>query len=216
MLKPTLHKLERFLARADHSDETMLLSELDGYLAGVVVCPELMMPSEWLDGIWGGEGPIFASEGEAQEILDAVMAHYNDVIRHLGRPGKYAPILEKDTDGGILWAMWASGFARATALRPEAWADFSFSEDQEVRRAMALFRKLGELADLPGDQFTETDNILDEAAHALIPEHLETLHAARLAMHGVATLSGAPQKTVGRNDPCPCGSGKKFKKCCLN
>ncbi|WP_244521440.1 SEC-C metal-binding domain-containing protein [Bradyrhizobium sp. DOA9] len=23
-------------------------------------------------------------------------------------------------------------------------------------------------------------------------------------------------KRVGRNDPCPCGSGKKFKKCCLN
>ncbi|HEX4365312.1 MAG TPA: SEC-C metal-binding domain-containing protein [Rhodopila sp.] len=27
----------------------------------------------------------------------------------------------------------------------------------------------------------------------------------------------APPKrqTVGRNDPCPCGSGKKYKKCCL-
>jgi uncharacterized protein YecA (UPF0149 family) len=25
-----------------------------------------------------------------------------------------------------------------------------------------------------------------------------------------------PKKQVGRNDPCPCGSGKKFKKCCLN
>ena len=24
-----------------------------------------------------------------------------------------------------------------------------------------------------------------------------------------------PFKLVGRNDPCPCGSGKKFKKCCL-
>ncbi|SHE54431.1 Protein of unknown function [Desulfacinum infernum DSM 9756] len=23
-------------------------------------------------------------------------------------------------------------------------------------------------------------------------------------------------KTTGRNDPCPCGSGKKYKKCCLN
>ena len=22
-------------------------------------------------------------------------------------------------------------------------------------------------------------------------------------------------KKVGRNDPCPCGSGKKYKKCCL-
>jgi uncharacterized protein YecA (UPF0149 family) len=21
---------------------------------------------------------------------------------------------------------------------------------------------------------------------------------------------------IGRNEPCPCGSGKKFKKCCLN
>lgn len=27
---------------------------------------------------------------------------------------------------------------------------------------------------------------------------------------------GDPYKGVGRNDPCPCGSGKKFKKCCLN
>ena len=24
------------------------------------------------------------------------------------------------------------------------------------------------------------------------------------------------KKSVGRNEPCPCGSGKKFKKCCIN
>jgi len=24
------------------------------------------------------------------------------------------------------------------------------------------------------------------------------------------------QKKIGRNQPCPCGSGKKYKKCCLN
>jgi len=23
-------------------------------------------------------------------------------------------------------------------------------------------------------------------------------------------------REIGRNDPCPCGSGKKYKKCCLN
>lgn len=27
-------------------------------------------------------------------------------------------------------------------------------------------------------------------------------------------MSRRPPK-VGRNEPCPCGSGKKFKKCCL-
>jgi len=26
-------------------------------------------------------------------------------------------------------------------------------------------------------------------------------------------ISGKKEKTVGRNDPCPCGSGKKYKKC---
>ncbi|SEL08216.1 SEC-C motif-containing protein [Carnobacterium iners] len=32
-----------------------------------------------------------------------------------------------------------------------------------------------------------------------------------------SSLSDKPViKKVGRNDPCPCGSGKKYKKCCLN
>ncbi|MBR1588378.1 MAG: SEC-C domain-containing protein, partial [Kiritimatiellae bacterium] len=29
-----------------------------------------------------------------------------------------------------------------------------------------------------------------------------------------AAPGGAPAPAVGRNDPCPCGSGKKYKKCC--
>jgi uncharacterized protein YchJ len=28
--------------------------------------------------------------------------------------------------------------------------------------------------------------------------------------------SNATKKKIGRNDPCPCGSGKKYKKCCLD
>jgi hypothetical protein len=31
----------------------------------------------------------------------------------------------------------------------------------------------------------------------------------------VSTTVHNPYRNVGRNDPCPCGSGKKFKKCCL-
>jgi hypothetical protein len=30
-----------------------------------------------------------------------------------------------------------------------------------------------------------------------------------------AMAQSIPQEPVGRNDPCPCGSGKKFKKCCM-
>jgi uncharacterized protein len=32
----------------------------------------------------------------------------------------------------------------------------------------------------------------------------------------MAYTASNPYRDVGRNDPCPCGSGKKFKKCCLS
>jgi Protein of unknown function (DUF1186)/SEC-C motif len=35
------------------------------------------------------------------------------------------------------------------------------------------------------------------------------------ADHARSQRIESPFKGVGRNDPCPCGSGKKFKKCCL-
>jgi hypothetical protein len=38
----------------------------------------------------------------------------------------------------------------------------------------------------------------------------------RRLLDSLITPHREPQRKVGRNDPCPCGSGKKFKKCCLN
>jgi hypothetical protein len=35
-------------------------------------------------------------------------------------------------------------------------------------------------------------------------------------LDSLGTPHREPLRNVGRNDPCPCGSGKKFKKCCLN
>jgi hypothetical protein len=53
----------------DDSD-AMLLSEF----AGLVVCPELIPPSEWLPVVWGGEkAPDFEDVKEAKTTLDAIM-----------------------------------------------------------------------------------------------------------------------------------------------
>ena len=38
-------------------------------------------------------------------------------------------------------------------------------------------------------------------------------HAA-MEMQVPPTLRQLTRMEVGRNDPCPCGSGKKFKRCC--
>ena len=39
--------------------------ELDGYLTGVIVSPDLLLPSKWLDGIWGEEEPTFDNIDQA-------------------------------------------------------------------------------------------------------------------------------------------------------
>jgi uncharacterized protein YecA (UPF0149 family) len=42
----------------------------------------------------------------------------------------------------------------------------------------------------------------------------ETAHVMQLAEDPDASLTVRESRNVGRNDPCPCGSKVKFKKCC--
>lgn len=43
---------------------------------------------------------------------------------------------------------------------------------------------------------------------------LSELSNLAAGLRGISTLAPASKEKVGRNEPCPCGSGKKFKKCC--
>jgi uncharacterized protein len=60
---------------------------------------------------------------------------------------------------------------------------------------------------------------VEDIRNAIIP-HVREIHAFWLARREQNIPSAAPfqraEPRVGRNDPCPCGSGKKYKKCCLH
>ena len=78
----------------------MTIAELDGYVAALMVCPEMVLPSEWLPGAWGGEHE-FADVAEAEVTIAAVMGHYNRIALELAEhPEDYAPVLEIDPNGG--------------------------------------------------------------------------------------------------------------------
>jgi preprotein translocase subunit SecA len=74
------------------------------------------------------------------------------------------------------------------------------------------------------DMFEEMiNNIQDEAAQKVLSVVIDTdreIKRVQVAKPTTATHGGEARKPVrkaagaGRNDPCPCGSGKKYKKCC--
>jgi uncharacterized protein len=202
--------------------EPMLASELDGFLAGILVCPTLILPGAWLPEVWGATNdsdkpPVFDTEQQAQDIIELIMAHYNAVAGALlaGR-GCYAAAFDVDTrHDETLWELWVEGFARAMALHPSSWPTIA-KADRGTRAALAGLQALIEIADGNSGRSKAEIEELTKMAPDLIPGCIDGLHAWRVATPRAALAKPASPSggKVGRNEPCPCGSGRKYKKCC--
>ena len=114
-----LDLLDAYLLSEQSPPECILLSDLDGFLTGVAIGPELVMPSEWLPHVWGGEEPVFDDHLQASAILGTIMSRYNAILRDTAA-GTFGPIFWENSDGTVIAAVWAEGFLHAVALRADA------------------------------------------------------------------------------------------------
>ena len=110
-----LDALDDYLMSDHAPDDSMGLSDLDGFLTGVVIGPELIPPSEWLPVIWGGEEPEFETGVEMRTVLGTIMG------RFISEPIDCDPILWEGPESEVIASDWAGGFLDAVALRPTAW-----------------------------------------------------------------------------------------------
>jgi uncharacterized protein len=125
-----LDALNEYLLSDRSPPECMDVSQLDGFLAGVLVGPEMVMPSEFLPVVWGGDQPDFADAAEAQAILGSILGRYNEIAESLAAvPPNYAPVFWEDRDGNSITEDWAVGFMQAVALRPDAWEPALFDDE---------------------------------------------------------------------------------------
>ena len=214
-----LRKLEASLAALPAESDAMMLSELDGFLTGIMVCPELISPSEWLPVVWGGgdienvDATAFASAGELDAFCKLVIKHYNSIGVDLERGG-LSPIYDVDErHDAVLWEMWITGFARAMTLRPDSWAEIAARDDEDATAALAM---LISLVGVDDSEMPFTKEQMDEIiplAPNMIPFCVDKLHAWRVKRDRSSQPVTAHAK-IGRNEPCYCGSGRKYKKCC--
>jgi uncharacterized protein YecA (UPF0149 family) len=66
------------------------------------------------------------------------------------------------------------------------------------------------------DFFYPDQGLIDIPDDASLDESAAAIPRAILALHALATMYSRsnPLTKTGRNDPCPCGSGQKYKRCC--
>jgi uncharacterized protein len=210
----SLEELDDYLSSDEAPPECMLLSDLDGFLTGLAVGQEMIPPSEWLPVVWGGETPRFDDEAQAQAVLGAIMGRYNEIVRQIDEEMPQ-PILWR-FDETVIAADWAYGFAQAIALRPRPWMKIVKSDAGMLLVPIMMLSEAEALFDDLDLDIEEEDEAVDDAI-AILP-------ATILAIADYWRMSASQRKSFvagmssvsrpGRNDPCPCGSGRKFKKCC--
>ena len=213
-LDPDLTRLEAMLGAL--GDEAMVLGQLDGYLCGIAVSPEVIDEAEWLPDVFGRDG---ASAGDAAmlgvdiaELTDLVLSRHAAIEAELAE-GRYQPLYDIDGED-ILWEIWMDGFESAMALRLDAW-DRLLRSHKESRAQEAAFG-ITDLLGASDPRLSEAELAdpalvaLQKEAPTLIPRLAGELYRAHRLAAPQAPLRVA---SVGRNDPCPCGSGLKYKRC---
>jgi uncharacterized protein len=211
--------LEQALLALD--DRAMVLEELDGFMAGLLVCPERIPPGEWFARVVGlskGRPSPFLDLDHANDVLELVMAYYDEVAVTLAQhPERYRPRFSADNDGDELWALWVDGFAAAKNLRNPAFETYLEVEGEVATAAMGMTALIDATRDDEPDPVDDAN--LGGGAAQTIRDAVLTLHRHRLAAARPLALADHPNPfadaaKVRRNDPCPCGSGRKYKRCC--
>ena len=114
--------LDDFLMSDYAPEGCMRLGQIDGFLAGIAVSPDFILPAEWLPVIWGGGEPDFEDAGAIQHVVSTLMLRYAGILLTLGQqPDKYRPIRWGAAGGSLLLEDWADGFMTAISMRDPLW-----------------------------------------------------------------------------------------------
>ena len=200
----------------DKDEGVLGISELDGLFTAIVGGPVAVMPSKWLPAVYGDFEPVWRDEEEFQEILSLMMRHMNGIAGMLmDAPEDFEPIfLEREVEGRLYTIVdeWCEGYLRGVHLALDDWDKGGEAMSVLLTPILAFT----EQSDWLGHTY-EADET--EKIQQAIAPNVRTIHAYWLARRADQALAGQPvrhaERRVGRNDPCPCGSGKKYKKCCL-
>ncbi len=216
-----LDRLEELLGGEMFHGEAVRLDELQGMLCAVVSSPEPVMPGVWIPAALG-DAPECGSEARMREVIDLLMRLYDEVADGLLRGEEPLLILypiDDDSDE-MDYSAWADGYLFGTRLGRMDWweaaADYADDLSELLDDFFLLNGSLKEDAIKHGESWMSADaenHALRLAAEDLPERVLAIYDFWAVLRSSVGTLRRELPK-VGRNESCPCGSGRKYKRCC--
>ena len=203
----------------------MNLEQLDGFLSALICSPDLVPPSEYLPVIWGDDVVLeneFSAKPILEDFLSLIMRHWNSIVDTLNSGDVYLPLL-LDDEGGVTRANdWAKGFLLGMELRRKDWAPLL--DDEEHGGSLVPILALAHENDPDPTMRPYKEPISEELRERLIASAAAGMNTIYHYFEAQRLLGNEPPDNmstfrrtmpkIGRNDPCPCGSGKKFKHCC--
>ena len=211
--------------------DAMSLEGVDGLFCALVGSPDIVLPSEYLPVILGGvpgESGAFANVEDGDATLSLLMRYWNSIIADFERDLVHMPYIVEPGIDGIAGRAWARGFLRGTRLAPFGLDELWNSENEGQLLSIPLVA--GEMdSEWPQEPLTQEkrDELLQWMIAGAAGAYKHFGDARREGAESILDeedefddddyypetfVRAAPK--IGRNEPCPCGSGKKYKRCC--
>ncbi len=227
--RATTTTLRAFLDDPHRPHGALRYHEVQGFLFAVVCAPRPVRPDDWVGMVFGGRLPEYNSAEQGDAVIKELMQLYDSINAAVvaGRPvlpgdcGLLAdPVANLEQDAPV--AQWSRGFLQGHRSLEESWR--------------------AHLPQQAHDQFSLVLATLGFfSSHNMVKAHLGTHGCDDLAMMAPTVVQvldtalgtyaaygrGVPQlprrseraepayaRKIGRNEPCRCGSGRKYKKCC--
>jgi len=214
-----LDRLEELLECEAFAGEAFRLDEIQALLCAVISGPQPVMPSVWLLEALGA-GLENSAAAEVAETVELLMRLNNDIAQALLADETVAPLLYPVDEGSEEYdfAAWADAYIVGANLGGD-WYELAGKHAEDLSELLEplflLNGMLKEDVENSGERWfppAEEARLIADVQDNL-PLVVQTLYNFWRNKRVGGKVATADEK-VGRNDPCPCGSGKKYKACC--
>jgi uncharacterized protein len=212
MTEPELERLEHLLAQEPLAKTALSADALQGMLVALAMGPDTTTPAGWLEAALGVEADDASAIAPA-ELLDLLERFRADTATRV-QDGSLSLLLYPLRRGRPDYTTWCRGFLTGVELSESGWYDAADPEDVE-ELLFPVFVLADELTEQERATYTPA------AWRKLVLDSEAGIDATLARLRDYWAIVRTPPATVrhegprvGRNDPCPCGSGRKYKQCC--